>query len=151
MQQPKPQPQQVQPQQQPRSVVSTAPPAQKATASPAPAASASASSSDYVYDNTATNDKNPLVYFNFTVGGEPAGKVCSCFRLIVIVIIISLIQVIVELFADRVPKTVHQFRKLCEKGYGGTTMTRFVPDYLLQGGEVGAPSPFASGFFFVCL
>lgn len=77
---------------------------------------------EYVYDNSMTNEKNPLVYFNFLVGGEPAGKV------------------IVELFADRAPKTVQQFRKLCEKGYAGTNMTRFVHNYLLQGGDVGPSS-----------
>jgi hypothetical protein len=73
------------------------------------------SEDDYFYDNSVTNDKNPLVYFNFSVSNEPAGKV------------------IVELFADRAPKSANQFRKLCEKGYAGTVVSRFVHNYVLQG------------------
>ena len=48
---------------------------------------------------------------------------------------------IVELFADRAPKTAGIFRRLCEKSYPGSTMTRFIPDYILQGADVGS-APF---------
>jgi peptidyl-prolyl isomerase H (cyclophilin H) len=95
-------------------------PVAKAAPAPVVAAAAAVATSDYVYDNAVTNTANPQVYLNFTVGGEPAGKV------------------IVELFADRVPKSAALFRKLCEKGYAGTTMSRFVPNYIIQGGDLGA-------------
>jgi peptidyl-prolyl isomerase H (cyclophilin H) len=98
-----------------------APTKSTAKVAPAPVAAAAAvATSDYVYDNAVTNAANPQVYLNFTVGGEPAGKV------------------IVELFADRVPKSAALFRKLCEKGYAGTTMSRYVPNYIIQGGDLGA-------------
>ncbi len=108
----------------PKPVVSASPaPKPVAVVKPAPAAvtpaPAVAGASDYVYDNSVTNASNPQIYMNFSVGGEPAGKV------------------IVELFADRVPKSAALFRKLCEKGYAGTVMSRFVHNYILQGGELG--------------
>ena len=45
---------------------------------------------------------NPLVFFDVTIGGQQAGRI------------------IIELFADKTPKTAENFRALCtgEKGKG---------------------------------
>ena len=45
---------------------------------------------------------NPKVFFDITIGGQPAGRVTM------------------ELYADKVPKTAENFRALCtgEKGVG---------------------------------
>ena len=72
--------------------------------------------------------KNPRVYFDVTIGGEPAGRI------------------VFELFADVVPKTAENFRALCtgEKGVGnaglplhykGCNFHRVIPDFMLQGGD----------------
>ena len=51
------------------------------------------------------NGPNPKVFLELTIGGHVAGRL------------------IIELFADRVPKTAENFRCLCtgEKGVGATT------------------------------
>lgn len=41
----------------------------------------------------------------------------------------------IELFADKTPKTVDNFEKLCAKQfYDGLTFHRVIPDFMIQGG-----------------
>eukprot|EP01066_Platyproteum_vivax_P003402 Platyproteum_vivax@DN14317_c0_g1_i1.p1 len=71
---------------------------------------------------------NPLVFFDVSIGGAPAGRV------------------IFELYASVVPKTAENFRCLCtgEKGVGqsgkplhfkGCVFHRIIPDFMIQGGD----------------
>ncbi|KAL5788808.1 hypothetical protein ACOSP7_005757 [Xanthoceras sorbifolium] len=71
---------------------------------------------------------NPRVFFDLTIGGQPAGRV------------------VMELFADVTPKTAENFRALCtgEKGIGkmgkplhykGSTFHRVIPGFMCQGGD----------------
>eukprot|EP00270_Netrium_digitus_P005688 TRINITY_DN175_c0_g1_i3.p1 TRINITY_DN175_c0_g1~~TRINITY_DN175_c0_g1_i3.p1 ORF type:complete len:173 (-),score=28.20 TRINITY_DN175_c0_g1_i3:224-742(-) len=71
---------------------------------------------------------NPRVFFDITIGGNPAGRI------------------VMELFADVVPKTAENFRALCtgEKGVGrsgkplhfkGSAFHRVIPDFMCQGGD----------------
>eukprot|EP00296_Roombia_truncata_P001546 JP437345.1.p1 GENE.JP437345.1~~JP437345.1.p1 ORF type:complete len:181 (-),score=71.53 JP437345.1:56-574(-) len=71
---------------------------------------------------------NPQVFFDMTVGGASAGRI------------------VMELFADKVPKTAENFRQLCtgEAGMGklgkplhfkGSTFHRCIKDFMLQGGD----------------
>jgi peptidylprolyl isomerase len=68
------------------------------------------------------------VFFDMTVGGQPAGRITF------------------ELFADKVPKTAENFRALCtgEKGVGrsgkplhykGSAFHRVIPNFMCQGGD----------------
>ncbi|EUC40922.1 hypothetical protein COCMIDRAFT_30232 [Bipolaris oryzae ATCC 44560] len=71
---------------------------------------------------------NPRVFFDVSIGGQPAGRI------------------VMELFADQVPKTAENFRALCtgEKGtgksgkplhYQGSVFHRVIPQFMLQGGD----------------
>ncbi|ESL06826.1 peptidyl-prolyl cis-trans isomerase A, partial [Trypanosoma rangeli SC58] len=74
------------------------------------------------------NPKNPIVFFDITIGSQPAGRVEM------------------ELFKDVVPKTAENFRALCtgEKGVGrsgkalcykGSKFHRVIPQFMCQGGD----------------
>merc|ERR1712151_495948 len=71
---------------------------------------------------------NPKVFFEMTVGGQPAGRI------------------VFELYKDTVPKTAENFRCLCtgEKGMGssgkalhykGSAFHRVIPGFMCQGGD----------------
>merc|ERR1712060_345965 len=72
--------------------------------------------------------ETPVVYFDMTIGGEPAGRIEMTLR------------------ADVVPRTAENFRCLCtgEKGMGksgkalhfkGSTFHRVIPNFMCQGGD----------------
>jgi peptidylprolyl isomerase len=75
-----------------------------------------------------TEQTNPKVFFDITIGGEPAGRI------------------VMELRADVTPKTAENFRALCtgEQGVGkagkplhykGSAFHRVIPDFMCQGGD----------------
>jgi len=76
--------------------------------------------------NGLEDGRNPIVFFDITLGGHPAGRVKM------------------ELFADKVPKTAENFRQLCTGeyrknglpvGYKGCSFHRIIKGFMLQGGD----------------
>eukprot|EP00741_Cyanophora_paradoxa_P011213 tig00020554_g10833.t1 len=74
----------------------------------------------------ATNPSNPVVFFDVSIGGHPAGRIKM------------------ELFADVVPKTAENFRQLCTGeykksgvpiGFKGCSFHRVIKDFMIQGGD----------------
>ena len=70
------------------------------------------------FSKSSLEMKNPSVFFDMEIGGEPAGRVTF------------------ELFADAVPKTAENFRALCtgEKGMGykASKFHRVIPEFMCQ-------------------
>lgn len=69
---------------------------------------------------------NPVVFFDITIAGVPAGRIKM------------------ELFKDVVPKTAENFRQFCTGehlkgtqpvGYKGTPFHRVIKEFMIQGGD----------------
>eukprot|EP00668_Euglena_longa_P032034 GGOE01041317.1.p1 GENE.GGOE01041317.1~~GGOE01041317.1.p1 ORF type:complete len:214 (+),score=77.92 GGOE01041317.1:23-643(+) len=75
---------------------------------------------------TNTHPDNPIVFFDITIGGSPAGRIKM------------------ELFMDKVPKTAENFRQFCTgelkknsipQGYKNCKFHRIIKDFMIQGGD----------------
>ncbi|EEC76395.1 hypothetical protein OsI_14027 [Oryza sativa Indica Group] len=95
------------------------------SAGPTPPSAAAASSS-VDWHLRPPNPKNPVVFFDVTIGSIPAGRIKM------------------ELFADIVPKTAENFRQFCTgehrksglpQGYKGCQFHRVIKDFMIQGGD----------------
>nr|CAD7416223.1 unnamed protein product [Timema poppensis] len=90
------------------------------------------------------NPNNPVVFFDISVGTTEIGRM------------------IMELFADVVPKTCENFREFCTGeyrrdgvplGYKGATFHRVIKDFMIQGGDfvngdgTGVMSVYGGGTF----
>ena len=65
---------------------------------------------------------NPKVFFDVSIGNQPAGRV------------------VMELYADVVPKTATNFLELCKeqtpgKGFNQCPFHRVIPGFMAQGGK----------------
>lgn len=74
----------------------------------------------------AKNPDNPVVFFDVTIGGHNAGRI------------------ILELFADKLPRTCENFRQFCTGeyrksdvplGFKGCPFHRVIKDFMIQGGD----------------
>eukprot|EP00307_Rebecca_sp_RCC1486_P005201 CAMPEP_0119409418 /NCGR_PEP_ID=MMETSP1335-20130426/2712_1 /TAXON_ID=259385 /ORGANISM="Chrysoculter rhomboideus, Strain RCC1486" /LENGTH=238 /DNA_ID=CAMNT_0007433789 /DNA_START=35 /DNA_END=751 /DNA_ORIENTATION=- len=76
---------------------------------------------DGMRDKTLVLRTNPRVFFDITIGGDPAGRITM------------------QLRKDKVPKTAENFRALCtgEKGFGykDSKFHRVINDFMCQGGD----------------
>ncbi|WIA23923.1 hypothetical protein OEZ85_013565 [Tetradesmus obliquus] len=72
------------------------------------------------------NPNNPVVFFDVSIGGQPAGRIQ------------------IELWADIAPKTAENFRQMCTgefrksglpQGYKGCQFHRVIKDFMIQGGD----------------
>eukprot|EP00823_Brevimastigomonas_motovehiculus_P008558 TRINITY_DN7863_c0_g1_i1.p1 TRINITY_DN7863_c0_g1~~TRINITY_DN7863_c0_g1_i1.p1 ORF type:complete len:194 (-),score=24.85 TRINITY_DN7863_c0_g1_i1:125-706(-) len=72
------------------------------------------------------NPSNPVVFFDVSIGGHNAGRI------------------IMELYADKLPKTAENFRQFCTgeykkgdqpQGYKNCPIHRIIKDFMIQGGD----------------
>lgn len=70
------------------------------------------------------NTQRPKVFFDISIGGNPAGRI------------------VFELYSDVVPKTAENFRSICagdndkKLSYKGSPFHRIIPQFMIQGGDI---------------